>query len=251
MSFLLGIFLVVGILSLLYYGVIVSYAGIGSAFAWFWLLLGIGCLIISLFLHYMIKHMIMIPRLWRIILLTIFCIGFGIFSFVEGTIIYYGNQKADPGMDYLIVLGAQVRGTRITKSLMERLDTAAKYLKANSETLAIVSGGQGQGEDITEAEAMKQYLIAKGISEDRIQKEEKSTNTNENILFSKELIGDQNSTVAVVTNSFHIFRATRIMKKQGFLKVQGVSAPSDARLLVNYYVREVLGVMKDKLMGNM
>jgi uncharacterized SAM-binding protein YcdF (DUF218 family) len=113
------------------------------------------------------------------------------------------------------------------------------------------AGGRGPGEDITEAEAMKQYLTANGISENRILKEEQSTNTNENIIFSKELIQKENAAVAVVTNGFHVFRATGIAKKQGLLNIQGLSAPSDARLLINYYVREVLGVIKDKLAGNM
>ena len=154
-------------------------------------------------------------------------------------------------MDYLIVLGAQIRGTRITNSLYKRLKTAETYLKENPDTLVIVSGGQGSGEDITEAQAMKEFLIENGIREDRILVEDKSTNTHENILYSKKLINRADAKVAVVTNGFHIFRSIGIAKKQGLENVQGLSAPSDPILLVNYYIREVFGVVKDFLFGNM
>jgi uncharacterized SAM-binding protein YcdF (DUF218 family) len=251
MNILFVIFLILGILSLFYYGIIISYAGVGSSFSWFWLLLGIGSILISLILLYLIRHEISIPKLLRTIIITIFIFGFGVFSLIEGTIIVHANQKADPGMDYIIILGAQVRGTRITKTLKKRLDTAVTYLKENSDTVAIVSGGKGMGEDISEAEAMKKYLIEKGISDARIKMEDKSTNTNENIRFSKDIINNPSAEVAVVTNGFHVYRATEIAKKQGISQIQGLSAPSDKRLLINYYVREFFGVLKDKLFGNM
>jgi len=251
MSILFGVSLLVGILSLFYYGIIVSYAGVSSSFAGFWLIVSIGCFLVCFILRYLIKHEIAIAKFYRITFLIIFIVGFSVFALIEGTIIYHANQKADSGMDYLIVLGAQVRGTRITKTLKKRLDTAVTYLQDNPETVAIVSGGQGTGEDISEAEAMKQYLLAQGIGEDKIKKEDKSTNTNENIRFSKDIINDENAQVAIVTNGFHVFRAVGIARKQGISEVQSLSAPSDSRLLINYYVREVFGVIKDKLVGNL
>lgn len=251
MSILFVIFLLFGIASLFYYGIIVSYAGVNSSFTWFWLAVSIGCFLICFILHYLIKHELSIAKFYKITFTIIFIIGFSIFSLIEGTIIYHANQKVDPGMDYLIVLGAQVRGSRITKTLKYRLDTAVSYLLENPETVVIVSGGQGVGEDISEAEAMKRYLVDQGINEDKIRMEDKSTNTNENIRFSKNLIEDENAKVAIVTNGFHVFRAVGIARKQGYDKVQSLSAPSDAKLLINYYVREVLGVIKDKLVGNL
>lgn len=251
MSILMGVFLLLGIFSLIYYGIIVAYAGVSSSFTWFWLLLSIGCFVLCCVLYYMIKHDILIPKLWKIIISVLFTVGLSVFILIEGAIVYHANQEAEQGKNYLIVLGAQVRGTRITKTLKKRLDTAFAYLQENPTTIAIVSGGQGPGESISEGEAMKQYLMERGIEEDRIIKEENSTNTNENIRFSKQLIENSNADIAIVTNGFHVFRAIRIAKKQGIHKVQGLSAPSDARLLINYYVREVFGVMKDKLVGNL
>lgn len=250
MSIIFGLLLVLGLLSLMYYGVILSYAGINSSFAWFWLAAGIGCLLLCVAIKYMKYHDLSLPRSLRFGGILLFTLGMCIFTVVEGTLIYHANQKPDKNVDYLIVLGAQVRGTRITKSLKKRLDSAATYLKENETTKAIVSGGKGPGEDIAEAEAMMNYLIQQGIAKDRIVQENQSTNTKENIEFSKRLIKETDATVAIVTNGFHIFRATSIAKKQNIGQVQGLSAPSDSILFINYYVREGIAVLKDKLVGN-
>ena len=94
-------------------------------------------------------------------------------------------------------------------------------------------------------------MIENGIDEDRILMEDKSTNTNENILYSKKLISKDNAKVALVTNGFHVFRSVSIAKKQGLTNIQGLSAPSDKILTISYYVREVFGVVKYFVFGNM
>lgn len=251
MKILNFILLIIGIFSLIYYGVIVSYAGSGSSFSWFWLLVGIICLLIFALITYMIRKNISLPQSIPYLLTFLILVGLSIFILIEGLIIYHANKDADPNMDYLIVLGAQIRGTRITNSLRNRLEASEIYLKDNPDTLVIVSGGQGSGEDISEAEAMKRYLLDKGIAEDRIIVEEESKNTVQNILCSKKLITRKDSKVAVVTNGFHVFRSMSIAKKQGLENVQGLSASSDPILFINYYVREVLAIIKDFLVGNM
>lgn len=251
MNLLSKVVLVIGIISLLYYGVIVNYAGFQSSFAWLWLLAGVGCILAFIVMRLMIIHGIKLGKPLYILAIAAFVIGFSIFAFVEGMIVYHENKGADPGIDYIIVLGAQVRGDRITRSLKERLDKAITYLKENPSTIAIVSGGRGKGENLTEAEAMKRYLTEHNIAGSRIIKEDKSTNTNENILYSKEFITKPDAKVAVVTNGFHVFRAKSIAKKQGLTEIQGLSAPSDPVLFVNYYVREFFGVLKDWIFGNL
>ncbi len=250
MSLLIGICFVLGVLCLIYYGVITGYAGLGTAFSGFWMIAGIGFILLGCLLLYISVRHIKLSSLWNIIFATLVTIGLCIFLIVEGTIIYYSNKEAEPGADYVIVLGAQVRGTTITKSLKKRLDTAIEYLKDNPKTLVIVSGGQGAGEDITEAEAMSIYLKNQGIKEERILKEEQSTNTAENIKYSKMLLKDGESELVIVTNGFHVFRALSIAKKQGLSQAQGLAAPSDKILVLNYYVREAAGVIKDFLVGN-
>jgi uncharacterized SAM-binding protein YcdF (DUF218 family) len=250
MGILFALCLLSGILCLLYYGVITIYAGLSTAFAWFWLCAGAGLIILSIIINYLIKHEIKLPNMLRYLIITVVSVGLCIFLIIEGTIIYYSARKAEPGADYLIVLGAQVRGTVITKSLKKRLDTALDYLQDNPKTIVIVSGGKGIGEDISEAEAMKNYLTAKGIEASRIIEENQSTNTNENILYSRKLMKGENPSVTIVTNGFHVFRALSIARKQGLTEIQGLAAPSDRILVINYYVREVVGVLKDFVFGN-
>jgi uncharacterized SAM-binding protein YcdF (DUF218 family) len=201
----------------------------------------------------MAKKNISLPQPIRYILTFLAITGVCIFILIEGLIIYHANKEADPNMDYLIVLGAQIRGTRITNSLSKRLKASEIYLKDNPLTLVIVSGGQGPGEDISEAEAMRDYLIENGISVNRIIMEDQSKNTVQNIQYSKKLITkeDEDVKVAIVTNGFHVFRSISIARKQGLVNIQGLSAPSDRILFISYYVREVLGVIKDFAFGNM
>ncbi|HHV09746.1 MAG TPA: YdcF family protein [Clostridiales bacterium] len=250
MSLLFGICIVLGILCLLYYGLITIYAGIGTAFAGFWIFAGLGLLLLGCILKYMLNHNIKLPSILNYIVTAAVAIGLCIFILVEGTIIYYSNQDAEAGADYAIVLGAQVRGTTITKSLKKRLDTALEYLEDNPQTQVIVSGGQGPGEDITEAEAMRIYLEEGGIAPERIIKEESSTNTAENIRYSKLLMEGEAPDLVIVTNGFHVFRAISIARKQGLPQAQGLAAPSDQILTLNYYIREAAGVLKDFLVGN-
>jgi uncharacterized SAM-binding protein YcdF (DUF218 family) len=248
---LFWICMILSAISAVYYVIIIGYAGIHAAFSWFWLLLAMGGLLLCLFLHHLSVGHMMIAKQVKVIFWSAFLAGFFVFLVLEGKIIYYGNQKAKPGMDYLIVLGAQVKKTTVSKTLKKRLETAVVYLKENPQTKAIVSGGQGAGEDISEAEAMKQYLVKYKIAADRIILEDKSTNTYENICFSKKLLKKRNAAVAVVTNGFHIYRAQKIAEKQGIKHVQGLSAPTDSILLINYYVREAAGLLKDSIAGNL
>jgi uncharacterized SAM-binding protein YcdF (DUF218 family) len=250
MNVLFWIFLLFGIMSLLYYCLIFIYSGIGSTFSLFWLVAGIGSILLCLVVRYLVSLNIKFAELWSYLIIVILVVGVGAFIVIEGILFYHAKQKAEQGKDFIIVLGAQVRGTKITKLLKRRLDTAITYLNNNPQTVVIVSGGKGEGEEITEAEAMKQYLVVTGIESSRIIKEDKSTNTNENILFSKVFLKD-NASVVIVTNGFHIFRATSIAKKQGLAQVQGLAASTDHLLGINYYVREAVGVIKDKIIGNL
>ena len=116
--------------------------------------------------------------------------------------------------------------------------------------IIIVSGGKGQGENTSEAEAMYRYLTQKGIDGSRIIKEEQSTNTDENMSYSAQFIENKEDKVAIVTSNFHIFRAKLLAKAKGLCNICGAASPSDSILLVNYMVREAIGVVKDFMVGN-
>ncbi len=137
-----------------------------------------------------------------------------------------------------------------SRVLQMRLDKACDYLTENPDTIVIVSGGQGPDEHVSEAQGMYDYLVKKGIQEERILMEDQSRNTSQNIGFSSALLDKENSSVGIVTNNFHIFRATRIAKKSGYLHVYGIAAPSELSMQGNNMLREFMGVMKDFLVGN-
>lgn len=188
-----------------------------------------------------------IPKQITNIITILFVVGLSIFTIVEGMIIYEGHHKDNKSTDYLMVLGAGLRGDKVSRSLKYRLDTAIEFNEKNPNVKIIVSGGQGSGEDITEALAMKNYLVSNGVDEDLIIEEDKSTSTYENFLFTKNLLkeefGEGDYILTVVTNNFHMYRAKYLGKQVGF-KCLGYPAPSDISTTLNFHIREFFGVMK-------
>lgn len=160
------------------------------------------------------------------------------------------RMRKHPNLEYIIVLGAHVEGTRLTLALLERTRRALQYLEENPDTKAVLSGGKGEGEAITEAQAMCNYLTEHGIARDRLILEEKSTSTTENLRFSLALIGLDHS-VGVVTNNFHVFRGTAIGRKCGCKEIYPIPSRYRSWRLLIYIPREILAIIKDKIMGNM
>lgn len=243
-----------------YYILCAAYAGIGSSFIFIWL---VGTVFFGTIFGvriFAIKGIITVP-IWlsRAVIILIIA-GVVTFAVVEGLIIKSMVTTVQADCEYVIVLGCQVRGRRITKSLKKRLDKAVEYVgmaqeqgeRAGKGTIKIiVSGGQGNGEDISEAQAMNDYLIEQGMSPEQIIMEDKSTNTEQNFRFSMQYIEDTNAKIGIVTNNFHVYRAKKLAAAKGLTNIVGIPAPSDDRLFVNYMVREAIGVVKDFMMGNM
>ena len=159
--------------------------------------------------------------------------------------------KPEAGLDYLIVLGAQVRTTGPSIVLRYRLDKAYDYLEKNPGTKCIVSGGKGDNEPEAEGIVMKRYLVEKGIRPERILVENASVNTVENIKNSSEYLNKTKDTVGIVTNNFHVYRGVSIAKKEGFTHAVGIVATSNIFYLPNNMLRESFGIVKDLLVGNM
>lgn len=165
------------------------------------------------------------------------------FVMIEGCIISQMHAKADENLDYIIVLGAQVRADGPSKVLKHRLNTAIDYLAKNPETICIVSGGQGYNEPCTEAQAMAEYLEAAGIAENRLILEDQSKTTEQNIKYSKKYIED-GASVGIITNDFHMFRAMQITKGQGLKSAKAIAAGSNPLYLPNNMLREYLAEWK-------
>lgn len=162
-----------------------------------------------------------------------------------GMIYYSVNVPQDYMDSTLIVLGCKVNGETPSIMLEGRLNSAYKYLAEHPNTVCILSGGQGNDEYITEAEAMKRYLVSKGIDEDRLIKEEKSINTDENIRFSKQIIEENSlpNNIVIATDGFHQMRAGITADKYG-LTPYSASSVTVWYLFPTYYVRELYGLMK-------
>lgn len=181
------------------------------------------------------------------IVITLFSIAISSILFLEIPILRASHTDAPDNVDYLILLGAGVNGTTPSLSLLDRLEAATEYLQSHPNCKVIVSGGQGTGEDITEAEAMENYLIKQNISIERIIQENQAKNTYENISFSYNIIKKEttdNPIIAVVSSEYHLYRAKYIANELGYT-TYGIAAPTSNFLLkINYFLREALAVIK-------
>lgn len=163
---------------------------------------------------------------------------------VESTcMIVAANKEPGPGAT-VVVLGCRVYGERASLSMIERLDAAYEYLTEHPESVCVLSGGKGDGENITEAECMYRYLINKGIAASRLYKEEASATTRENLLFSEQLMKEQGlpTDIAIATSEYHMYRAGMIADK---LNITWAAVPGKTAiwLFPTYYVRELYGIL--------
>jgi uncharacterized SAM-binding protein YcdF (DUF218 family) len=158
----------------------------------------------------------------------------------------YGHTPYPRGCDYVVVLGSGLIGSQVPPLLASRLNRARKVFDKENERggnpRIIVSGGQGADEDVSEARAMADYLIGAGVPEDRVILEDKSRNTRQNLLYSKELMNGGRS--VVVTNNFHVMRAALLARRVG-LDAQVVGARTALYFVPSATIREFVGVLRD------
>lgn len=180
--------------------------------------------------------------IFAVLLLTI------LFFTVEGFIFAHGDGDDDipSSAKVLLVLGCQVKGETPSEMLLYRIEAAYDYMSLHPDTKAVLCGGQGNGENISEAECMYRELISRGISADRLFCEDRSVDTHENVNFAAEIIREylpNTEDVIVVTNGFHILRGKLLCESVG-LNAYGVAGrmPSNPILCLNYYLREFAGV---------
>jgi uncharacterized SAM-binding protein YcdF (DUF218 family) len=207
-----------------------------------------------------ITWMVKIVQPIRIVVIArrLIIVGYSVFIFsfliVEGFILKEAYNKENvqtEDLDFVLILGAGLRGEEPSKTLQGRLDVGLDFLLDNREIPVIVSGGQGPGEAITEAEAMGTFLIKNGVEKERVLLENRSTDTYENIKFSKEIMerfGVENPTVLIITSDYHILRAKLLAKENG-ITPYGMGGDSPFFVKVNYYIREYFGMVKDSIHG--
>ena len=163
---------------------------------------------------------------------------------------YGRNDTVDFTEDAAIVLGAAVWGEQVSALLANRLRRAVYFHEQNPYAYIVVSGGQGEG-DITEAEAMRRFLTERGVPDELIIKEDRSTNTYENIKFSKQLLDElfeHEYRVVIITNDFHIYRSVAMARRQG-MEATHLNAPIRRQYMPWNFTRESAGVLRLWLMG--
>ncbi len=182
---------ILGVLSLVYFGIIAVYSGVETSLAWIWPVFSVACFLLAKGDSYYHQHRKQVP-LWIPVSVTTLCVTGLVVLMILQVLIFGGMIKSAPShLDYLIVLGAKVREDDISSSLKRRLDKAIRYAQEHPETKLVLSGGQGADEPISEALAMAEYLLYNGIAPEQMLLEVYSTSTRENMLCSKALIDNQ------------------------------------------------------------
>ena len=210
------------------------------------------CATAVLFIFYLLEHFARRGHraaAWcELALIAALLLGFSLFTVLE-TMVVRGSfaDESDAPVSAVIVLGAGVNGETPSLTLRTRIDAAAAYLEEHPDVPVVLSGGQGPGEAITEAECMRRALVRRGADESRLYPEERSTSTQENLRYSRaileELGVDPAQRVAIVTSDFHLCRA-RLMWG-GDTAAVPAHLPSTLYfqcLTVNYFIREAFGL---------
>ena len=237
--------LIAGYCSLAYYVVLLPYLGFGVSFALIWVALGVGCLA----LHWLLNRIGKKSRRWQRRVSTALAVLIAAFLLlyvgVTGRVVAGSFATPAPGADYVLVLGARVKDTGPSVLLDFRIDKAAAYLQANERTRAILCGGQGDNEPMTEAQAMYEGLVKRGIAPERLILEDQSTSTEENIRFAMALMDGDDPSVVITTTGYHIYRALNTARALGLENVSGNPARCAWATPLNYYTREFFAVLRD------
>jgi len=184
---------------------------------------------------------------------AILCIGLILVGITEFFIIRASLGEPAESCDYVVVLGAKVRDSGPSASLWDRIYGARDYLEAHPEVIAIVSGGQGPDEPMSEAQAIYDELVKLGIDENRIWLEDKATSTWENLNFTLELIEEKTGTrpekIGIISSEYHLFRASLFADTCGIESVGIPAATSRLSQKINHFMREVAGVWHYLILG--
>ncbi len=221
--------------------------------------LGIVCCAIAAVIccYYLIasirKRRIYAGKILNTILTSFVCMGLLAFAFTETLIVDASTGNTDTDFQYLIVLGAKVNGTEPSLSLNDRIQCAYDYLTTHPDVIAILSGGQGVDEGISEAQCMYDALTKLGIPKERLLLEDKATSTWENLQFSISIIekrtGKRPETIGLLSSEYHLYRAGLFADACGVKAALIPAYTEQPTIRLNYYMREVVAVWKYIILG--
>lgn len=188
----------------------------------------------------------------------------GILSFIfVGFVIFFVNLcfilnpvilPEEDSVDYVILLGGGIdKNGQLPELVQNRVKKTEEYLNKHLNSICVVTGGTLHFSPYAEAPAIKTALITAGIAENRILLEDKALDTIQNLKYSCAILAQNqncsveeilNSSVAIVTNRFHLARAQRIAKRLGYKNVSGICAKDYWLKILNSYTREILAYVK-------
>lgn len=234
----------VSVFCIIYYGVIISYSGIRTSFVRFWPL---AAVLSALFAVVFQSHFYTaLPSAVHLIVKVLALIIF-VFFLILLIKIVCTKEDRNSDYDYLIVLGAIVRGETPSHALEERIQTAYDYLSAHPKSIAILTGYQNPQAKISQGTCMQRELRKLGIPAYRLLVEPDARTTTENFQFSKDYMTKLHPHAAVITSDFHLYRAMKIAKKCGYENIKGIKAKTPTPLLIHCYVRELFAIVKNAL----
>ena len=175
------------------------------------------------------------------------------FAVFEVRAIVHSFAAPDENAEWVIVLGAKVKGANPSDEFSYRLDAAAEFANAHPDCKVVLTGGQGADEQYPESVVAEKYLVARGVSPDRILTEQESTSTKQNFAFAKDRIlasgGKETDRVLVVSSGFHLLRAKQLARRSGFSSVSALGSRGRRIVLPYYYIREYCAYVVGTLTG--
>ena len=178
-------------------------------------------------------------KLFKFIIFLCLCVV----VLIQSLIYHSKKNDIDTFENYVLVLGAKANNGKLSKTLINRLDTTVEYLNKHKNAKAVLCGGKEDNNELSQAEYMQRYLIEKGISKERLIAETNSKNTYENIKFALEKLDKKPSEIRVISSDYHLFRAKLILYRFGIL-AKTVPAKTPTGAVVPSYARETFAVIK-------
>ena len=230
-----------------------NFCMVGYSFSVLVCLCIIGIILVYKGLNLLAKKYPRDARTLKRIFTVILCIGLLVVGVTECVIIKASFGDPKEHCDYMVVLGAKVRTEGPSVSLMDRIRAAKTYLDSHPDVIAVVSGGQGTDEPMTEARCMYEELVELGVDPQRIWIEDQATSTWENLNFSLNLIEEKTGTrpgkIGILSSDYHLYRASLFADAGGVESVGIPAATSRLPQNINHFMREVAGVWHYLLLG--
>ena len=252
------IFFLLAIVCLVYFGVIVSYSGIGTEYCWIWIAVAAVFIMMGVFHYAEKKDRDGMPHMIPIFVYTTFVVAALFTAMIMASVI--GEAKAEPadGCDYVCVIGERVYEDGISTTLKYRLDRTVEYYNENPGTMFILSGGMTKNDVVPEALAMYNYLVMMGVPENHLIIDTFSQSTSDSVKVSLKLIEQDQKVrmvpppvmIGIITSDYNQMRAVHVAAKEYQDKVYSIPAGSDRVMFPHQCAVEVMMVAKDYMVGN-